>query len=116
MKCTAINSTEFSKIFFFKKLKKCACQAGRKLIEPAVVLFYCLQDKETPVRAKAIIISALAYFVLPTDLICDLSPIVGFTDDLTAILTAAELVKTYTTPGHKQKARLVTDQLFKEDA
>ena len=90
---------------FWQKMKKYAAIAGRKLAEPAVAMYYCMKDEGTPMKAKLIIIGALGYFILPADMICDLTPVVGFTDDLTVILTAYELIKKYVKDTHIQKAR-----------
>ena len=36
-------------------------------MEDVVAAYYCALDKETPLRAKGILLAALGYFVLPTD-------------------------------------------------
>lgn len=66
------------------KIKKFAIKAGKELIEKVLVLYYCLQDEDTPAWAKAVIVGALTYFILTWDLMPD--PIL--VDDL-YVLTAA---------------------------
>lgn len=44
-------------------------------------------DKDTPVGAKLVIAGALAYLVLPVDLIPDFLP-GGYLDDMSAIMAA----------------------------
>jgi uncharacterized membrane protein YkvA (DUF1232 family) len=95
---------EYNDNSFWEKIKKYASVAGKKVVEPAFILYYCLQDKDTPLKVKLIIVSALGYFILPTDAIPDISPLIGYSDDIGALLTAIELVKAYTKPEHIEKA------------
>ncbi|MHC3126168.1 hypothetical protein OB03_02150 [Brevundimonas sp. GN22] len=53
----------------------------------AIAAFYATQDPETPFRAKAVLLGALAYFVMPVDAIPDIFAVVGFSDDA-AVLAA----------------------------
>ena len=62
----------------WRTLKKVSISAGRKTLLTALTLFYCLQDRDTPPWAKGIIVGALGYLVLPTDLIPDIIPGAGY--------------------------------------
>ncbi|MFB2551389.1 YkvA family protein [Ensifer soli] len=53
-----------------------------------VAAYYCAMDPATPTRTRGILLAALAYFVLPFDLLPDVLAVVGFSDDI-AVLTAA---------------------------
>ncbi len=53
-----------------------------------VAAYYCAMDPTTPMRTRGILLGALAYFVLPFDIIPDVFALVGFSDDI-AVLTAA---------------------------
>ncbi len=53
-----------------------------------VAAYYCAMDPTTPLRTRGILLGALAYFVMPFDLIPDVLAMVGFSDDI-AVLTAA---------------------------
>lgn len=81
-----------------------AVTAGRKSLLTALTLFYCLQDKDTPTWAKGIIVGALGYLILPTDLMPDALPGIGFTDDWGALVTALATVTAYIKDEHKSKA------------
>ncbi|URK86797.1 DUF1232 domain-containing protein [Rhizobium sp. RCAM05350] len=52
-----------------------------------VAAYYCAMDP-SDAAAHGILLSALAYFVMPFDLIPDVLAMVGFSDDI-AVLTAA---------------------------
>lgn len=73
---------------FFSKIKKHAKKIGAKIIYYALILFYTLQEPSVPFKAKAIIIGALGYFITPFDLIPDITPAIGYVDDLKALLGA----------------------------
>ena len=66
----------------WKKITNYAQKAGVKVIYSVLLMWYAYQRKDTPTWAKRIILGALAYFVSPIDMIPDLSPFLGFTDDL----------------------------------
>ncbi|MBR4506249.1 MAG: DUF1232 domain-containing protein [Bacteroidales bacterium] len=100
---------------FWKKVKHVAAQVGRKVLYPALQLYYVLQSKDVPVKAKTLIIGALGYLILPTDLVPDFIPALGFTDDLTALMVALRSVNKHLTPEIKQQAREQTDKLMKVD-
>ena len=65
----------------WQKLTKIAAVAGRKALLTALTLFYCLKDKDTPTWAKGVIVGALGYLILPTDLVPDILPGMGYGDD-----------------------------------
>ena len=52
---------------FWRTAKKAARQVP--FMEEVVAAYYCALDKQTPLRAKGILLAALAYFVLPADTI-----------------------------------------------
>jgi uncharacterized membrane protein YkvA (DUF1232 family) len=85
---------------------------GEKTLVQAITLFHTLQDKKTPSKARYTILAALAYLILPTDLIPDFLPIVGFTDDMGAIAAAMAGVTPYIKATHKRKAAKQVAELF----
>ena len=100
---------------FWNKIKKHYKNIGKKLVKLAVVLFYTLRDKDTPVWAKTIILGALGYFILPLDIIPDFVPIVGFADDFATITLALGAVALHIKDEHKNKAAAVLDKLLDND-
>ncbi len=95
----------YSETKLFDKILKFAKKAGIKVIYLALLLFYTLQQKETPMKAKSVIVGALGYFIFPMDLIPDFIPIVGFSDDLTALAGALVMVAMHVNEDTKKKAR-----------
>ncbi len=106
----------YSETGFRDKLNRFAKEAGRELVEKALWLYYAAQQPETPAWAKATIFTALGYFILPTDAIPDITPVVGFGDDLGAITLALATIAAYVTPAVKEKTAARLRQWFGEDA
>ncbi|WP_423802578.1 YkvA family protein [Neobacillus sp. SAB-20_R2A] len=90
---------------FWDKLKKFAKKAGSSVVYAVLLLYYTLQKPEVPAKAKAIIIGALGYFILPLDLIPDVAVGVGYTDDLGALGVALLQVAMYIDEDIKNKAK-----------
>ncbi|MBR4837853.1 MAG: DUF1232 domain-containing protein [Bacteroidales bacterium] len=97
---------------FWAKVKRFAKKAGAKVIYLALLLYYALISPNTPGWAKTAIISALAYFICPIDLIPDAIPIIGFTDDLAALVAAYKAVKVCVTPDVVAKAKAKASEWF----
>ena len=74
-------------------------------VEEAVAAYYCALDPRTPVQVKAVLLAALAYFVVPADMIPDFIAGVGFTDDATVLAAAVAIVAPAITEQHRDKAR-----------
>lgn len=96
----------------WQTLKKAALSAGRKTLLTALILFYCLQDRDTPTWAKGVIVGALGYLVLPTDLIPDIIPGAGYGDDWGALVAALGTVAAYVKDEHKSKAQAQVERLL----
>ncbi|MEN9866966.1 MAG: hypothetical protein RL748_2556 [Pseudomonadota bacterium] len=95
---------DFSDDSFWSKVKKFAITAGREVIEKALWLYYAAQNPQTPLWAKTTIYAALGYFISPLDAIPDITPIVGYGDDLTILAAAVATVATYITNDVKELA------------
>lgn len=96
----------------WRTLCRATLSAGRKTLLTALTLFYCLQDRDTPTWAKGVIIGALGYLVLPTDLIPDIIPGAGYGDDWGALVAALGTVAAYIKDEHKSKAGAQLERLF----
>jgi uncharacterized membrane protein YkvA (DUF1232 family) len=71
---------------FLNKAKKLAGKVP--FMRDSVALYWCMRDDDTPWQTKTMIASALAYLVLPFDLIPDPILGIGFTDDFGGIMAA----------------------------
>ena len=108
-------SVHYSEDSFWDKVKKFALIAGIQVIEKAAILYYTLNDSDTPAKSKAIIISALGYLICPIDAIPDITPVIGFVDDLGVLAMAFGTVAANIKEEHVQKAKELLKRLFGDD-
>ncbi len=73
--------------------------------EDLAAAWYCAADSQTPARVKGVLFAALAYFVVPADMIPDFIAGLGFTDDATVLATAMGIVAAHIKPSHRQAAQ-----------
>ena len=76
----------------------------------AVAAWYCARDPATPARVKAILIGALAYFLLPPDVMPDVLIGLGFTDDAAVFWAAWQAVSSHITEDHRQQADIALER------
>ena len=79
--------------------------------EDAVAAYCCAFDPKTPLKAKGVLLAALAYFIMPIDLVPDFIAGLGFTDDMTVLITAVSLISSHMTDEHRDKARTALARL-----
>ena len=87
---------------FFDTLRRAARHVP--FIDDVVASYYCAIDPETPSSSKGIILAALAYFVLPIDIIPDFLFGLGFTDDIAVLWAAFRAVRHNIKPEHYVRA------------
>jgi uncharacterized membrane protein YkvA (DUF1232 family) len=88
---------------FWRKLGGLAAQAP--FAEEALTIYYCAFDRRTPTYVRVALIAALAYFIDPFDLIPDVLPVIGLSDDAAVIAAATKLVWDQIKPEHRDAAR-----------
>lgn len=88
-------SDNFDENGFWAKVTRYAKVAGREVVEKALWLYYAAQRPETPMWAKTMVFGALTYFVVPVDVIPDMLPVVGYTDDLGVLAAAVATLAVY---------------------
>ena len=97
-------SKHYDENALWEKLRKFAKKAGIKVCYAALLLFYVLKSPDTSSKDRAKILGALGYFILPIDLIPDVVPVVGYSDDLTALVACVTAVASCITPEVKRQA------------
>lgn len=104
----------YSENGLWKKLSNVAKKAGLKTVYMVLLLYYVLKDTSTPKQYKAMIIGALGYFILPLDLIPDVVPVVGYTDDIAALAGVLVAVAKCVSPEIKEQAKAKLAEWFGE--
>ena len=86
---------QYSNDGFWAKLSGYAKTAGKEVVEKALLLYYAGQQADAPTWAKTTIVASLGYFIAPLDAIVDLTPVVGYADDLGVLVLAIAAVSRY---------------------
>jgi uncharacterized membrane protein YkvA (DUF1232 family) len=111
-------NNEFSKYYseksLWEKIKKFSKAAGTKVIYAVLLLYYAMKDSSVSLKTKLFIAASLGYFILPTDAIFDLTPIIGYSDDLGVLLFALKQISSAITPAVKENARRKIEEWFTE--
>jgi uncharacterized membrane protein YkvA (DUF1232 family) len=95
----------YSENKLLRKLSSVAKWAGAKVVYAVLLLYYVLRSPNISAADKSKIYGALGYFILPTDLVLDFIPMMGYTDDMAALLWALHTVMNNITPEIKQQAK-----------
>ena len=87
---------------------------GREALLKAFQLYYVMQKPELPAKVKTVIMGALAYLVLPVDVVPDLLPVVGYTDDVAVLAYALLQALPYIDDEVNAKAEQMVQKIFGE--
>lgn len=107
-------SNQYNQKVLIDKMKKNTVKVGQKLVYIVLLLYYTLQKENVPLKAKAVIIGVLGYFIAPFDVLPDLLPMIGYTDDLGALMMALATVSMYIDHEVKNKAKVQLTSWFGE--
>ncbi len=112
-------SKQFSEKGFNSKIHALARKGGVKTVVYACILYYFLKSETPPPRVKIAILVSLGYFVAPIDLIIDMIPFLGLTDDIYvlsySIYNTRVILQDYMTPAILKDALAATSRIFKNE-
>jgi uncharacterized membrane protein YkvA (DUF1232 family) len=95
----------FTETGFWNTVQTYSKKIGLQSVYAALLLFYAFKRKETPTWAKNIVIGVLGYLIAPIDLLPDLTPFIGYTDDLGVLGVGLVAIASYVNEGVKSQAR-----------
>ena len=90
---------------FIRKMSRLARTAGTRTAYIALLLYYAYERKETPKWAKRVVLGSLGYLLMPLDAVPDLTPILGYTDDLAVLAAGLTTVAAYINEDVRKNAR-----------
>ena len=102
----------FSEGNLWKKLTTYASKLGQRTIYSILLLFYAYRRKETPYWAKNIVLGVLGYLITPIDFIPDLTPIIGYTDDIGILSFGLVTIAAFVNDEVKIEARAKLSKWF----
>jgi uncharacterized membrane protein YkvA (DUF1232 family) len=94
---------------FWRKVRRVVARVP--FAEDLLAAYYCAIDRHTPTYVRAVLLGAVAYFVLPADTIPDVLAPLGFTDDASVIAAALAAIGGHLHPRHREQARHSLQQL-----
>lgn len=97
-------------------IQKYAAKGGREVSKTVLELFYVMKSPNTGIMDKTLIGAALAYQLLPEDLMPrDRFGIIGFLDNGVTLAFAYNRVKKLVTPQIENQVSAILNQWFGED-
>lgn len=96
------------------KFEKMVGSLGQRFVYIFLLLYFAFRRSDTPRWAKNIVIGAFAYFLSPIDSIPDLTPFMGYTDDLGVMSFALVTIACYVNDDVKDKAKTKLSKVFKK--
>lgn len=78
-------------------------------------VYFSARDEDTPLRAKGMMMAALAYFVLPTDALPDIIAGIGFSDDAAVLMALIGVLGRNIKPKHREAARRLIEEMRRAD-
>lgn len=104
---------DFDMDSLWSTLGKWALKAGRVASRPVLLLWYVMKDDNTPTSDKLAIGAAIAYLILPIDLIKFRSnPLLGWVDEAVSIGVLIKKMSKYITPELEARADAQLDRWF----
>ncbi len=103
----------FTEYAMWNKIRQFAMKAGQQTIYSVLLLFYAYKRKDTPIWAKNIIIGTIGYFISPIDALPDLTPIIGYTDDIGVLSFGLVTIACYINAEVRVEARTQLKKWFK---
>ena len=104
--------SRYSESGLVDKLTRATRWAGAKIIYAVLLLYYVLRSEAVSLADKSKIYGALGYFILPTDMVLDFIPMVGYSDDMAALMWAIHAIKKNLTPEIRTQARTKLSELM----
>lgn len=108
--------SDYTSSGFWSKVVKFARKAGKEVIEKSLVLYYVAQSDKTPLWAKTMVFGALGYFINAIDAVPDITPFVGFADDVGVMAAVITLVASFVSPNIKSQVDTKLAEWFSEES
>lgn len=86
-------------------LRKKIKHISSSLLYAALLMYYAFRRNETPAWAKRIVMGVFVYLFAPIDAIPDLTPVIGYTDDMGVMLYGLVLIAAYVNEDVRHSAR-----------
>lgn len=103
---------KFTEKKLWHKIQRFAQKIGVKTVYAALLMFFAYKRKDTPGWAKKIVLGVLGYLISPIDFLPDISPIIGYTDDLGILSFGLVTIAAFVNEDVRKKARTQLGKWF----
>lgn len=90
---------------FWAKVRSSAGAIGEACLMKAFLAYHIAMDSNTPVWVKTALAGSLAYLVSPIDVVPDVIPLLGYSDDATVVGAALTGAAAHIRDEHREKAQ-----------
>lgn len=108
------NEKYYTQKNFLNKVQHYGLKLGFKALHGAATLYCALKSPDMPKKNKLLIVGVLGYFILPFDIVADILPMVGLTDDAIVILKAISVIYSSITDEMKEEGHQLLKKIFQE--
>lgn len=105
----------YDELQLFEKLGVAGKKIGSKVVFYVLIMVVLISDTKIPLKIRLVFLAALGYLILPTDLVADMLPAIGFTDDVAFLSYAISNAREYITPEVRNKAKAKLDSWIKKE-
>lgn len=106
---TMISGIDFKNLMFY--IGEYTKKVGRVTARPVLLTYFVMMDDETPASDKFALAAAIAYVVLPIDLLsAKRLPIIGWLDEVMSLSVAYNKVQSHVTREMERKADELLDK------
>lgn len=94
----------YSEESFWDKTKNQAIKAGKEVILQSLKIYFSSKNPKMSILDRTTCYGALGYFIFPLDAIPDITPFIGYSDDLGILTLAIKSISSYITNDTNQLA------------
>jgi len=104
--------TSLSEKKLLSKVRAALSLTGKTGTTQALILFYTLKAPETPIWCRSVALASLGYFISLIDAIPDLTPVLGYTDDISVMAAAIATIAVHISPEIRRRAKAKVVDIF----
>ena len=95
----------YDELELFSMLKVAGKKLGSQVILYALIMVTLIGDSKIPMKVRLVFMAAIGYLILPTDIVADFLPVIGFTDDIAFLTYVVSSASEYITPEVRDRAK-----------
>lgn len=107
-------ATNYSESGFWEKIGSNVQKLGSTILLPAIELYVVLRNGKLSLGEKALVLFSLGYFISPADTIPDITPFIGYSDDLSLLMITTYKIFKKMSEEEKDKIRYAAEHRMRK--